>query len=356
MNKNQTLPDTIFYGKKVWESIAEAIDTKQPSSVFILTDTNTKRFCLPVFLEHCKIKSKPTVFCIEANEEHKTLETCLSLWQQLLNNGVDRNSLLINLGGGLITDLGGFVAATYKRGISFIHIPTSLLAMVDAAIGGKNGVNFNHSKNQIGTIVSPYKIAIVPSFLKTLPEREFVSGSAEMFKHGLIASRNYWEVLKQTPMSYNEDFSGLILQSIVIKNNIVAQDKFEKKLRKTLNYGHTLGHAIESFMLINSQKKPLLHGEAIAIGMILETYISSELLNFPKKDLKEITNVLLQYFPKIYFSKDEINSILTYTKTDKKNRNGKVLFVLLEEIGVCQTDMQVADDLIFKAFDFYLNF
>ncbi len=353
MKNNVSVPQTILQGNTTWSDLSNRIKKAQPSAIFILTDTHTQQHCLPVFLKNCTLNSTPTILCIEAGEEHKTLETCIYLWHTLLTAQADRNSLLINLGGGMITDIGGFVAATYKRGINCIQIPTSLLAMVDAAIGGKNGVNFNHAKNQIGSIVSPYSIAILPEFLNTLPQREFVSGTAEMFKHGLIASHTYWEILKQTPLTYTEDFSELILESIQIKTQIVEQDKHEKNLRKTLNYGHTLGHAIETFTLESKSTQTLLHGEAVAIGMILATHISVNLLGFSKQDMEEITGVLLKKFPKINFSKPEIITILAHTKSDKKNRNGKVLFVLLEKIGKCKLDVKVPDDVIFDAFKFY---
>lgn len=351
MKNTNKIPSHYIIKKNPWEQLHKSIKKISPSTIFILTDSNTKKHCLPVLLAGIPALENATVLNVTPGEESKNIETCQFLWKTLLQHQADRASLLINLGGGMITDLGGFVAATFKRGMPFIHIPTSLLGMVDAAIGGKNGINILHAKNQIGTIVLPEKIVIYPSFLETLPKREFISGTAEMFKHGLIYSKNYWQKLKQTPLKYSAAFTDLIIESVAIKNQIVLQDKTEKNIRKSLNFGHTLGHAIESVKI--ETKKPLLHGEAIAIGMILEAYLSFKLLDLSKAELTEITQVILKNFPKINFSNSEISNSIAITKTDKKNRKGKVLFVLLNKIGVCEIDVEVPENFLIEAFKFY---
>jgi 3-dehydroquinate synthase len=347
------IPTNYLTAENPWNQLRDSIKKANPSAIFILTDTNTQHHCLPVLLEVIPELKNAAVLCVEAGEETKNIDTCLSLWKALMQQQADRTSLLVNLGGGMVTDLGGFVAATFKRGIQFIHIPTSLLGMVDAAIGGKNGINFLHAKNQIGTLVMPRNVVVYAPFLKTLPARDFISGTAEMFKHGLIFSKKYWQKLKNTPLKYAPAFTDLIIDSITIKNQIVLQDAAEKHIRKSLNFGHTLGHAVESVKL--ETKAPLLHGEAVAVGMILEGYLSYKLLGLSQTDLTEITQVILKIFPKINFSDSEISNSIAVTKTDKKNKNGKVLFVLLKEIGVCEIDVEVPEKLLFEAFDFYKN-
>ncbi|GLU45096.1 3-dehydroquinate synthase [Allomuricauda sp. NBRC 101325] len=319
------------------------------SKIFVLVDENTKKFCLPQFqkmFEH----SIDDIFEIESGEENKHIQTCLKVWEFLSNEDGDRKSLLINLGGGVLTDLGGFVASTFKRGIDFINIPTTLLSMVDASIGGKTGVDLGSLKNQIGVINQPQMVLVFPSFLETLESRQVTSGFAEMLKHGLIKDQEYWEQLKT-----NEDFvdAKSIQKSIAIKNEVVLQDPTEKGIRKILNYGHTLGHAIESYCLENYDKKTLLHGEAIAIGMILEGYLSHELTGLSKLALEDIKQTFLKHFEKVEFDGNDIDAILKLLKYDKKNSHGDINFVLLQSIGVAVTDIKVPENLFDKAFAYY---
>jgi len=255
-----------------------------------------------------------------------------------------------------VTDLGGFVASTFMRGISFINIPTSLLAMVDASVGGKNRVDLGHKKNQIGVINLPEMVILDIEFLKTLPQEHIISGLAEMLKHGLIHSKDYWERVKNADASKKLEFEKLIWDSVEIKKEIVSKDPLEKDLRKTLNYGHTLGHAIESYFLENSDKKSLLHGEAVAVGLILETYISMETFGFPEDAMNDLTRSVFKYFPKQYFTQKDIAAIINLLVFDKKNRNGKVLFVLLQDIGHHKCNCEVNNELIYKAFKYYKNF
>ncbi len=356
MKKISTEEGGVYYNETGWELLSQYIQNLKPSKIFIITDENTRRYCLPYFLQRINTLHSSETLVFPAGEEHKNIDTCLKIWNELSQKGADRGSVIINLGGGVVTDLGGFVASTFKRGIPFINIPTSLLSIVDASVGGKNGIDLGNLKNQIGVIKNAELVLIDTKFLKTLPKNELISGYAEMLKHGLIYGEDYWSRIKNIDFSDSAEFDSLIRDSIEIKENIVAKDPHEKNLRKTLNYGHTLGHAIESYCLENPSRKNLLHGEAIAIGMILATYISSEMANFPKEKLTEVTTILTQHFPKQSFDKKDIEAIIKLLVFDKKNRNGKVLFVLLEDFGTPKIDVVVNKELIFKAFDYYKNF
>jgi 3-dehydroquinate synthase len=274
----------------------------------------------------------------------------LKLWEELSHLDGDRKSLLINLGGGVLTDMGGFVASTFKRGIDFVNIPTTLLSMVDASIGGKTGVDLGSLKNQIGVINQPQMVLIFPEFLQTLDERQTKSGFAEMLKHGLIQDKDYWNELTN-----NGNFTdpACIQKSIAIKNEVVLQDPTEQGLRKILNFGHTLGHAIESYCLDNPNKRTLLHGEAIAAGMILEGYLSHELRGLSRLDVNDIKNGFLAHFNRVEFTSEDIDAILQLLKYDKKNSHGNVNFVLLQAIGDAVTDIKVPEELFPKAFAYY---
>lgn len=346
---------SVYGDKMAWESLAEEIETVQPSKVFVLTDTNTNSYCLAYFLQKRSKTIEPEILTISEGELHKTITTCVTLWETLSVKNADRKTLLINLGGGVVTDLGGFVASTYKRGIEFINIPTSLLAMVDASVGGKNGVDLGVIKNQVGVIRNPKCVIIDTHFLTTLPEKQLISGFAEMLKHGLISSEEYWKRTTLFNPKHTSETDQLIWDSVLIKNKVVTEDPTEQGLRKTLNYGHTLGHAIESYCLEQLSKKTLLHGEAIAIGLILATYLSTELLAFPKQKLDNITTTILQHFPKVSFTQNDIEEIIKLLVYDKKNSDGKVLFVLLHDIGTFKINCEVPNKLIYSAFEYYKN-
>lgn len=319
------------------------------SKIFLLVDENTKLHCKPLFLDMFE-SAIDAVLEIPSGEEHKHIHTCLQLWEQLSRLDGDRKSLLINLGGGVLTDMGGFVASTFKRGIDFINIPTTLLSMVDASIGGKTGVDLGFLKNQIGVINQPQMVLVFPEFLKTLDERQTKSGYAEMLKHGLIQDKAYWNDLTE-----NQNFTdpACIQKSIAIKNEVVLQDPTEQGLRKILNFGHTLGHAIESYCLDNPNKRTLLHGEAIAVGMILEGYLSHELRGLSRLALDDIKKGFLAHFDRVDFNEEDIDAILQLLKYDKKNSHGNVNFVLLQAIGTAVTDIKVPEELFPKAFAYY---
>ena len=315
--------------------------------VFILTDENVAPFWLPEVTHwlHC---DSAIDIVIKAGEQHKNLQTVQRIWKTLMKYHTDRNALLINLGGGVITDLGGFAASTYKRGIKFINIPTTLLAMVDAAIGGKTGIDFGGSKNQIGTFAEAEEVAINPVFLETLPERELLSGMAEMLKYGFIADGKLLGINL-------ENYQQFIVRCGEIKREIVAQDPTEKGLRKILNFGHTLGHAIESHCLTTDY--PLLHGEAVALGMLGALWLSVKQLGLDESVLQNFENQLPMLLSEveISLSKSDIDPILSYLVHDKKNMGENPQFVLLEAIGKPVWDVEVEPELVKESLQYILN-
>ena len=344
---------SIYFSEQNTDFFTDLLHKKTYSLIFILVDSNTENHCLPHFLTKYSIPDNTEVISIDAGEEHKHIDTCLGVWEALSELGADRNSLLINLGGGVVTDLGGFVAASFKRGIDFINIPTSLLSMVDASVGGKTGVDLGALKNQVGVIINPQGVVIDTEFLTSLPSNEYRSGYAEMLKHGLIQDENYWKVLANFGSITTDDISAHIHHSVGIKNKVVLQDPRENGLRKILNFGHTLGHAIESYCLTEENKTTLLHGEAIAIGMIMEAYLSMELLGLTRDECDEIRHVFNAIYPKVSFTKKDIEAILKLLIYDKKNSHGKIKFCLLKAIGTPQWDVEVPEALFNQAFRYY---
>lgn len=353
MDSIQTSNYSIHFNSYCYKFLNEHFTQNNYSIVFVLVDENTHNYCLSKFLSQVETRIQIEIIEIESGEQHKTIETCVGVWNALSELGADKKSLLINLGGGVITDIGGFIASTFKRGINYINVPTSLLAMVDASVGGKTGVDLGHLKNQIGVINSGEMVLIDTSYLETLPENQFRSGMAEMLKHGLIANEDYWNVFAKSNTLNSEELDILIHDSVSIKKKIVEQDPKENGLRKTLNYGHTLGHAIESYFLSNKDKKDLLHGEAIAIGMILETYISTKIHEFSESSCDIIKDVILEYFNKVDILESDYNPIIELLKFDKKNEHGNINFVLLEAIGKPKVDCLVPNELIIEAFNYY---
>lgn len=342
----------LTFGKEALAELPKKLNKRAYSSLFILVDEHTKSHCLALFLEQTQLVDAQ-VLSMKAGEENKKLQTCEKLWQQLSDLGADRNSVLINLGGGVVTDLGGFVACTFKRGIDFYNIPTSLLAMVDASVGGKTGIDLGALKNQIGIIEEPQEVIIDSQWLHTLPEEEIRSGFAEMLKHGLIANPAYWNELLRLRTLDPTSLAPYIASSIAVKKEVVEIDPKERGLRKILNFGHTLGHAIESYFLTHPQRKRLLHGEAIAIGMVLEANLSMHCCALKPEDAAAIKSGFKRYFPPVSFSKEDIDGILNLLRHDKKNKAGRVNFVLLKTIGTPQVDVEVPQELFEKAFAYY---
>ena len=347
--------NNVLISERGYDKLNSLIRENSFSKIFILVDSNTHEACLPRFLPKLETSLEIEVIEMEQGEEVKNLDTCNSIWKVLSELEADRRSLLINLGGGVLTDLGGFVAATFRRGIAFINVPTTLLSMVDAAVGGKTGINLDSLKNQIGVIRPADMVLIDTVFLKTLPANEMRSGLAEMLKHGLIKDEDYWNRLLRLEDMNTEDLDELIRESIVIKEEIVLQDPTEKHLRKSLNYGHTLGHAIESYFLESPAKTKLLHGEAVAAGMIMETFISFEQCGFPPEKLQGITEAITRVFGKIDLKEEDFEEIKNLLKFDKKNEKGNINFVLLKDIGKPVIDCQVSNEILDKACSYYLR-
>ncbi|MFD2602983.1 3-dehydroquinate synthase [Flavobacterium suzhouense] len=353
MEAIKTSSYTIYFNEYCYTYLQEVLLPENYSTLFVLADTNTSQYCLPNFLAQVATELPIEIIEIEAGEINKSIETCIEVWHALTELGADRKSIVINLGGGVVTDLGGFVASTFKRGMDFINVPTSLLAMVDASVGGKTGVDLGILKNQIGIINNPTAVLIDINFLDTLPSNQMRSGLAEMLKHGLIADKNYWTQFFDLNNLTTDDLGQLIHESILIKNNIVEQDPKEKGIRKALNFGHTIGHAIESYFLENSAKEPLLHGEAIAIGMIIEAYLSLQQNLISINDYIEVKTVIENIFEKVDFNENDIAEIIKLLVHDKKNVSGEVQFVLLDKIGKTVINKTAENSLIVKAFADY---
>lgn len=320
------------------------------SKVFFLVDENTHEHCLPQVLADLPDLEEYEILEIEPGEENKVLEVAANLWLSLAEMKAERRDVIVNVGGGVVTDLGGFIASTYKRGIQFLNIPTSLLAMVDAAHGGKTGIDFGGIKNVVGTFSDPQMIYSHVDFLKTLPKQHLKSGLAEMLKHGLIADAEHWNhVLK-----HKEDLTNqLILDSAEIKMGIVAEDPHEKGKRKLLNFGHTVGHAFESYLL--QKEVPILHGEAVAAGMIVETLISIEMASLSLEDAQEIVDSLGDIYSHLPIPAKAIDEIMEWMMHDKKNVGGALRFSLLESIGKSVFDVEVKPEIAKSAILQYLK-
>ncbi len=338
----------IFLGTDVLEKLSEILINNEYSKIFVVMDSNTHKFCWPILSPYIM---NYEIIVIPAGEANKTLKYAEIIWAKFQELFADRRAVLINLGGGVISDLGGFCAATYKRGIDFINIPTTLLSMVDASIGGKLGVDFNSLKNVIGVFQNPKYIFINPNFLNTLPQDEKRNGLAEVCKHALIEDKSLFQKLESITSHDWENAGPLIFQSVKIKVAIVKKDPLEKDIRKALNFGHTIGHAIETNSLLNDEV-PLKHGEAVAIGIICEAYISKAIMGLSGSELQRITDYFMQRFPK-YKGKLNTAKLIEVMKNDKKNREGIINFSLLKKIGKVKIDVNCHDELIEKAINYY---
>lgn len=344
---------SIFFNENSYVTLNALLTENHYSKLFLLVDSNTNDHCSSLFLSQIETELPIEIIEFEAGEINKNIETCTEIWNVLTELGADRKSVILNLGGGVVTDLGGFVAATFKRGIDFINIPTSLLAMVDASVGGKTGIDLGTLKNQIGVFNVPKMVVIDVRFLETLPQNEMRSGLAEMLKHGLIHDCNYWNQFLDLGAKSFEALEELIFQSIVIKNTIVIQDPTEKGSRKALNFGHTLGHAIESYFLEKETRKTLLHGEAIAVGMILESHIAKSKNLLSEAEYLEIKNTIGAIYEPIVFTENDLEPILNLLIHDKKNEFGTIQFALINGIGNAIINQEADNELIIAAFKDY---
>ncbi|MBY0424685.1 MAG: 3-dehydroquinate synthase [Cytophagales bacterium] len=330
--------------------LAELSKSNKFSNILVLVDENTVQHCIPLVSAAFR---QFHLIQIKSGEEEKNIQTCLQIWHNMTEFKADRKSILINIGGGVIGDMGGFCAATYKRGISFYQVPTTLLSMVDASVGGKLGIDFEDYKNHIGVFRIPDSVLIHPGFLKTLDKRELRSGFAEIIKHCLIADGHRWMDIKGQAWE-KLDMTDLIRHSVSIKSEVVASDPEEKGLRKILNFGHTLGHAVESFYL-NLPGKRLLHGEAIAIGMICEAWLSFHKGYISLSDCESIKSYILNIYPKVLISKSDFPEILKLTAQDKKNEGDQLLFSLLESIGKANFNIPIQSEEMRLALEYYLD-
>ncbi len=350
MKPIESISYSVFF-KNSLQELSAFLNQKKYSKVFVLVDSNTEIQCLPA-LQNALGSIEFDLIEVTPGEENKNIDFCIGIWRMLLDFGADRNSIVINLGGGVITDMGGFAASTFKRGIDFVQVPTTLLSQVDASVGGKTGVDMNNVKNIIGTFTQPKAVYIHTPFLKTLSDRELRSGYAEVIKHGLIYDASLFKKLKGiVPQELNDE---IIYRSIEIKNEVVMKDPFEKGLRKILNYGHTIGHAIESYSL-KQDKSPLLHGEAIAIGFICEAYLSAKRTGLKEEELSEIVDTIKNTYPAYKLNKASYPDLIEIMKNDKKNNAGQISFSLLSQIGKCGFDSYCAEEEIIESLDYYTN-
>ncbi len=341
----------VIGGDEIWTHISNILHKGTIySNVLVLVDENTVEHCLPVFKANVNYPNLK-VLQIPSGEINKNLDTCQRIWTMLMEQQADRKSLLINLGGGVIGDMGGFAAGTFKRGFDFIQFPTTLLSMVDASIGGKLGIDFNSIKNSIGLFLNPQVVFIYPPFLQSLPARELRSGFAEVIKHALIADHGMWTGLQEIKKLENIKWKELIVRSLKIKQQIVEQDPYEKGLRKVLNFGHTVGHAIESYYLTTDE--PLLHGEAIAIGMICEAYLSSKSFVLSQNSVNRISKYIIQLYGKHHIDSRSFDKLLELMTQDKKNEFGKINFSLLKEEGVAVFNQTCDANLIRESLVYY---
>ncbi len=346
------MTDKILFSENIAKDLSELLETYSEDKIFFIVDENTYIHCYPIVQRALK---SSYVIQIRAGEKSKTVETANFLWNFLTNHNADRKSIIVNLGGGMITDLGGFVATTYKRGIEFINVPTSLLAMVDASVGGKNGVNLGSYKNHVGTFNEPKKVLISSVFLKTLPKRQMLSGFAEIIKHALLKSEKVWQKIKAiNPEEPDLDYMQIIIkESVKIKLDIVRADPQELGIREALNFGHTIGHALETFLL--STGVDIVHGEAVAVGLIMELFLSNQKYTFPLEKLFEVVEYLATYFPSFKIQYSDYEKVYEIMKHDKKNKNNQIIFTLLEAVGKIHTSQVCEKKSVFEAFNFYFQ-
>ena len=334
------------------ESLCSAIQSCPHDKLFVLVDEHTNELCLPL-IAHLECLKDAYIITIGAEDIHKNLETLAHVWKELGDHGATRHSLMINLGGGMVTDLGGFAASTFKRGIKYINIPTTLLAMVDASVGGKTGINFNGLKNEIGVFSPAEYVLIATEFLKSLDSRNLLSGYAEMLKHGIISTTEHWAELLNFDMNRIDykALQGLVGKSVQIKENIVEQDPFEKGIRKALNVGHTVGHAFESLALETGHH--VLHGYAVAWGIVCELYFSYRKVNFPKDKLQQTIRFIKENYGTFAFDCKQYDRLYEFMTHDKKNSAGIINFTLMGEVGDIRINQSATKEEILDMLDFY---
>jgi 3-dehydroquinate synthase len=352
----------VIISQDLQQSLTEAIAQCQHDKLFVLVDETTARLCLPV-VSHFGCMSGAQPITIGATDQHKNLDSLSHVWSELQRLGATRHSLIVNLGGGMVTDLGGFAASTFKRGIQFINIPTTLLAMVDASVGGKTGVNFGGLKNEIGTFCNASSVILDTTFLDTLDEQNLLSGYAEMLKHGLLSNEQMWAELISEELRVNsEKFAAAIADSVAVKQRIVTEDPTEQGLRKALNLGHTAGHAFESLSLerslspLTADHSPLLHGYAVAYGLVVELFLCCVKCGFPQDKMRQTVSFVKEHYGRMAITCDDYPRLLELMHHDKKNEGSAINFTLLGGIGDIRINQTVSEDDIKEALDFYREY
>ena len=343
----------VHFGAEALHRLQEHLIGLQPSTpVLVLADTHTAYACAPVLMEEVPALREREVVVVPAGEGSKGVDTCSALWEHLAAQAAGRDALLVCLGGGVVTDLGGFVAATYKRGIRFIHVPTTLMGMVDAAIGGKTAIDAAGIKNLVGVFAQPLMVCVQPAFLRTLGKRELLNGVAEMVKHGLVRDAAHWSAVRRARLHDLDALEPLIERSATIKAEVVTEDPRESGPRKLLNFGHSIGHALEAFAL-ESPDRDLLHGEAVAIGMVCATWLSWRLGHLDRDRMNAIQEHLMGLFPPFHFGSADHHRIVELMRNDKKNAPDRFRFVLLTGIGEAIFDVPVTPVQVGDALDHY---
>ena len=347
-----TLKNSVVVTDQLEEVLGPLMATFPDDKLFLVMDQNSERFCLPLLCDTLCIEKFKKI-TILSGEEHKSLSAVEQIWLFLSQNGADRKSLVVNLGGGMVTDLGSFAASTFKRGVEFVNIPTTLLAQVDASVGGKTGFNFNGLKNEIGVIRQPLQVIIDPRFLETLDHNNLISGYAEMIKHSLIHSQDHLAELRKFDLNQPDYhiLQGMIARSVMIKEYFVQKDPNEKNIRKALNFGHTVGHAFESYSL--KQFQPLLHGHAVAFGMIVELYLSHLNCDFADGIMHNLSAWILSIYGKFHIATDVYEELYELMGHDKKNEGAIINFTLITSVGEVQINKNCSKKQIFEALDYF---
>ena len=351
-------PQKVIIADSLEQSLTQAVGECEHDRIFLLADETTRHLCVPLITGFDCLKGAQTIV-IGATDTHKTLESLAHVWEELGSKGATRHTLLINIGGGMVTDLGGFAASTFKRGINYINIPTTLLSMVDASVGGKTGINFNGLKNEIGVFNNAASVILDTQFLKTLDQENILAGYAEMLKHGLISNEQMWAELLNYDVEA-PDFGLLqrmVEASVAVKQRIVTEDPTEQGIRKALNLGHTAGHAFESFALkksaIGDLPSPILHGYAVAYGLICELYLSAVKTGFPSDKMHQTVGFIKEHYGKMTITCDDYPTLLELMTHDKKNVGSTINFTLLGGIGDIRINQTATKEEIYEALDFY---
>lgn len=348
------MKQNIYISEQLETDLEPILSELSCDKIFILTDRNTQQLCLPVLQQVGRLAGAHNI-TIEADDTNKTLDALASVWMELSSHDASRKSLLINLGGGMVTDLGGFAAATFKRGITYINIPTTLLGAVDAAVGGKTGINFNGLKNEIGAFAPSHAVILYADFFKSLDLTNLLSGYAEMLKHGVISNNEDFAKL----LAFDFDLidydylTQLVGESVQVKERIVTEDPYEHGIRKALNLGHTVGHAFESLSFEENRLVP--HGYAVAWGMVCELYLSHKVVGFPYEKLKQVVHFVKSNYGAFFFTCKHYDRLMELMMHDKKNESGIINFTLMGEIGDIRINQQASKELIYEALDFFAD-